>query len=166
MNMLFSLALLVSQNEPQPVIQRPPRHNTVDAVRWAAVALAEYKPERRKFIRFVYVPEWADKEWIGAMNFAVNAAASQVRTIHVADIHAGGWLLAYDLSRLATKEKLVRLVEVWDGLAVDDPYFHVPSVNVDSAPSVGLAILAPHLEEAAAVNLTNPGADKRLDVRR
>lgn len=100
-----------------------------DAVVWAIDALAKYDTKDQPFIRFIWIPPWGDAEWAGVVDFAVNAAASQARTIHLADRHANGWMLAYNLQFLASGPELARLVEVWDELAIRDPYFHVPDVN-------------------------------------
>lgn len=106
-----------------------PVHTEVDAIGWAFEALLRYPPERQPYIRFVYIPPWADAEWVGVMDFAVNAACGQGRVLYRGDRHAGGWVLAYDLARYATGPKLVELARVWDGLAAADPYCHVPEVN-------------------------------------
>ena len=136
--LVFTATAAVSNEQqatkPQPepkAKQATQRLSTeLDAVGWAFEALTKYPEARRPFIRFVWLPPWADPEWIGVMDFAVNAACSQVRSLYRADRHAGGWLLAYDLSLYAHGKELEKLIDLWDSLAVRDPYFHVPEVNV------------------------------------
>ena len=122
--------------QPQPIqpAQQPTapievKHTEADSVGWAFDALLKYPADAQPFIRFVYIPPWADPEWLGVMDFAVNTACNQTRTLHRGDVHAGGWLLAYDLSRFATGKQLESLLETWDSIAVNDPYFHVPAIN-------------------------------------
>ena len=185
------------------VLMQPPVPATIklqpteaDAVAWAFSALASYPDAVRPTIRFVWLPPWATLEWHGALDFAVNASASQARTLHRGMQHAGGYLLAYDLSRLASGKQLARLIELWDGLAIRDPYFHISQVNVEqiscsrcggdgklsvssgrssSCPDCSgtgrvtsqgkqVAILAPHLESALAVNAADPQRSERIDV--
>lgn len=194
MNALL-MALILSQSPPAPAIQIQPTE--ADAVGWALSALATYPDTIRPAIRFVWLPPWATLEWHGATDFAINAATSQARTLHRGTPHAGGYLLAYDLTRLASGKQLARLIELWDGLAIRDPYFHVSQVNVEqiecsrcggdgklsttsrsasstcpdcsgtgkiSRPGKRVAILAPHLESALAVNAADPARSERVDV--
>ena len=139
----------------------PETHTEADAVGWALDALGKYPEERRPFIRFVYIPYWGDQEWIGVMDYAMNAACSQTRTLQFSDKHAGGWLLGYDLSQFASGEQLTYLVQTWDSLGVEDPYFHVSKVNTEGPPTV---VLAPHLASKIATNVTNPENSQRVDV--
>lgn len=201
---LLTLAALLSQPQPtavEPAAQPAPaitlQPTEIDAVGWALGSLATYPADAQPFVRFVWLPPWATFEWHGALDFAVNASASQARTLHRGMQHAGGYLLAYDLTRLASGKQLARLVELWDGLATRDPYFHVSEVNVEqiscsrcggdgklsttsrsasstcpdcsgtgkiSRPGKRVAILAPHLESALAVNAADPQRSERIDV--
>lgn len=145
---------------PQQETKAQPHHTEIDAVGWAFDALLQYPAERRAYVRFVYLPPWADPEWIGVMDYAVNSACGHGRNLHRADRHAGGWLLGYDLSKYATGHKLEQLASVWDGCAVDDPYFHISRVNQDGGP---VPVLAPHLGEALAHHATTNTA-KRIDT--
>lgn len=139
-------------------------HTELDAVGWALDALLKYQG-REPYIRFVYLPPWADAEWIGVMNVAVNLAASHTTIPILADVHAGGWLLAYDLEQLAGGDRniLGRLVETWDELARRDAVFHVPELNLEKSKG-RVALLAPHLQDALARHVTNPERSERLDV--
>ncbi len=138
-------------------------HTEADAVGWAFEALLKYEQEEWPNIRFVYVPAWGDAEWIGATNVAVNLAASHSRTLHPADVHAGGYLLAFNLSRLAPHPKQLKTLRAtWDSLAINDPYFHVPAINQQKGGAV--AILAPHLQQAVAVRAEQTKQTERLDV--
>ena len=138
-----------------------PRHTEADAVVWAFEALTNYSEKQQPYIRFVLLPSWADPEWIGAVDYAVNSAASHSPILRKADLHAGGWLLAYDLSLLAPDPvALAKLIYTWDSLAVNDPYFHIPQENIKG---VRAAFLSPHLEAALAKSV-NGKTDKRVDV--
>lgn len=133
------------QDKPQQVAT--PR----EATGWALADVVTLAADDRPFLRYVWIPPWGNPDWPAAVNFAVNTAASHATTIQFAAPVANGWLLRYDLRRLAPQSKqLARLIEVWDGLAVDDPYFHVPAAN----SKIQAAILAPHLEQPQAVALT------------
>jgi hypothetical protein len=59
-------------------------------------------------------------------SFLVNSAISQSSVIVLPEGVAGGWLILWDLRRLAPKDAdLKRLLIVWDALAKGEPYFHV-----------------------------------------
>ena len=56
---------------------------------------------------------------------------------------ANGWMVRLDLRQLAPKvEQLQRLINVYDGLAVDEPYFHETVEN----SGVQVAVIAKHLK--------------------
>jgi len=193
LNALIIAVALLAQPVAAPAQKIELLHTEADAVGWAFTALQSYPEAERPYVRFVYLPPWADPEWIGALDFAVNAACSHTRILHRADRHAGGWLLAYNLQRLAPGPELGSLVATWDGLAIDESRFHVPSVNVQevvetiAAPVVAktgsrnggltaprspqttrvevkVALLAPHLQEALAKHVTDATQSQRLDV--
>jgi len=136
---------IYGQDKPTPVAT--PR----EATGWALGDVATLRTEDRPFARYVWIPPWGTPEWPAAINFAINTAASHAVTIQLGQPIANGWMLRYDLRRLAPQAKqLARLIETWDGLAIDDPYFHVPAAN----SKIQAAILAPHLEQPEAVALT------------
>ena len=156
-----------------------------DAVGWAFQALQSYPVEDQPFIRFVLIPPWGDPDWIKAVDVAVNLAASQTAVRIRGDLHAGGWLIGYNLRRLAPDPKqLVRLIEVWDGIAIDEAKLHVPKVNLVDVvqqfdATVGgrvvkqsrtvkvqkrTAFLAPHLSAALARHVTDESKSQRVDV--
>lgn len=141
-----------------------PVASTVDAVGWALADIATMAEPDRPFARYVWIPPWGTDRWIAATNFAVNTAASHAQTIQHGAVVANGWLLRYDLRRLAPNSKqLAQLLATWDGLALQDPYFHVPEAN----SKVPAAILAPHLRQQEAVALAglslSTGAVYRAD---
>lgn len=139
-------------------------HTEVDAVGWAFQALTSYSEADRPFMRFVYLPPWADPEWIGLLDYAVNSACSQTPLLIKGDRHAGGWLIGYNLARLAPDPaQLARLVSMWDSLAVREYRLHIPDVNVagDAGQS---AFLAPHLQAALAVHVGDKDKSQRVDV--
>jgi hypothetical protein len=167
--------------QPAPVITLQPTE--IDAVGWALGALAAYPADAQPFVRFVWIPPWGSAEWQGVVDFSVNAAVSHARTLYRGDRHANGWLLAYDLRRLAGGDRLAKLVETWDEIALRDPYFHVTESNVEVIPSTSsnssrsgsssssttkrtrkVAILAPHLSAAIAQNAADPERSERIDV--
>ncbi|MBL9085269.1 MAG: hypothetical protein JNK76_25915 [Planctomycetales bacterium] len=136
-----------------------------DAVVWAMTALLGYPEETRPFVRFVWLPPYADPEWLGVVDFAMNAACSHTRVLVRGDRHAGGWLLGYDLRKFAPGPELAQLVATWDGLAVDESRFHVPQVNTTAeAGAAPAALLAPHLQEALARHTTDAEKNQRVDV--
>lgn len=135
-----------------------------DAVGWALGDLATVPASDRPFTRYVWLPPWADERWMAALNFSVNTAASHSPVIQLATPTANGWLLRYDLQVLAPDVvQLQRLVATWDGLALQDPYFHVHELN----SKIPAAVLAPHLRQQEAVALAglslSTGAIYRAD---
>ena len=192
--MLFMCLVFANMAKGQEPPTKPTlEHTEVDAVVWAFQALLSYPPEDLPFMRFVYFPPWADPEWPGIVDYAVNAACSQTPVLYRGDSHAGGWLRAYNLRKYAPNPKqLARLIEVWDGLASSESKFHVPDFNVafivctrckgggrltynygeddcDTCQGTGkirrrkVAYLAPHLEEALLKHVVDPSKSKRVD---
>ena len=145
--------------EPAPKVELLPTE--ADAVGWAFTALLAYPESEQPYVRFVWLPPYADPAWIGVTNFAVNAACNHTTTLIKADVKAGGWLLAYNLRLLAPDPmQLAGLVLEWDSLAERDSRFHVPAVNLVGAG----AVLAPHLQAALARHATEPEKSERVDV--
>jgi hypothetical protein len=135
-----------------------------DAVGWALGDIATMPESDRPFNRYVWIPPWGNERWIAAVNFSVNTAASHSNVIQLGTPVANGWMLRYDLRRLAPSvTQLNKLLETWDGLAVQDAYFHVPQINTN----LPTAVLAPHLREVEAVALAglslSTGAIYRAD---
>lgn len=135
-----------------------------EAVGWALGDLAGVAEADRPFQRYVWLPPWADERWIAAVNFSVNTAASHASVIRLANPAANGWLMRYDLRVLAPSiSQLQKLVTTWDGLALQDSYFHVTTVN----SGIAAAVLAPHLRQREAVALAglslSTGAIYRAD---
>lgn len=147
----------------RPVVEIQARHNEIDAVGWAFAAFLEYPQDRYPYLRSIYLPWWADAEWIYAVDVGVNLAAGHGRVLVRGDRHAGGHLLVYDLSRLCPDPvKLAKLIATWDEIAIRDPQFHVTELNQQTKQPV--AILAPHLEQALARHATDPAKSQRIDV--
>lgn len=137
---------------------------TSDAVGWALADVATLPDIDRPFARYLWIPPWGRDTWVAGVNFAINSTASHARTIVTPRVLANGWLVAYDLRRLAPDpQRLAKLLATWDGLATDDPYFHVPAVNT----GIRAAVIAPHLDERQAVALAglslSTGAIYRAD---
>jgi hypothetical protein len=100
--------------------------DTTDAVAWAVQDLMLRRASDRPFLRYLWVPPWGDVAWHQVNSLLVNSAASQASTIVLPEGVAGGWLIVWDLRRLAPKEAdLKRLAQVWDALAHGERYFHV-----------------------------------------
>ncbi len=102
-----------------------------DAAAWALQDVLTIKDRHsRLFTRYLWVPPWGDTTWHQTNSFAVNAAASQSSVIRLPESAAGGWLIRWDLRRLAPKEAELRwLLIVWDSLAIGEPFFHIQLVG-------------------------------------
>lgn len=84
-----------------------------------------YDPHCAPFIRYLWVPPWGDISWHQTNSFIINSTASRSPLIVLPDSAANGWLIVWDLRRLASKEhELASLFTVWDSFAINDPYFH------------------------------------------
>lgn len=149
-------------------------HNELNAVTWVYVALLAYEEPVRPYMRFAVLPPYADATWHDPMNVAVNLAAGHAGVLIKADLHADGWLMAWNLLDLAGGDpaKYERLKGVWDELAVRESKFHVPDITVEQV-KVGkdvketkhnIARLAPHLGEALARHATEPEKSQRVDA--
>lgn len=199
----FLLAQTTEQQEPTTVKQDIPLpqaiqpqddievlHTEVDAVGWVFDALGKYPIDQRPYVRFVYIPPWGDKEWIGVSDFMMNASCSHTANLVLGDRWAGGWLLGYNFNLLCP-DPYVRdqVLAVWDGLAVFDSKFHFNQVNlqevvelvdVDQRDRTGKVVkvkqqrtkkisknqvlLSPHLQSALAKHISDPDKSQRLDV--
>jgi hypothetical protein len=118
-------AVTKPQASAEPVTaQRVP--DTTDAVAWAVQDILLRPAHDRPYLRYLWVPPWGDVSWHQVNSFLVNSAISQSSVIVLPEGVAGGWLILWDLRRLAPKESdLKRLTIVWDALAKGEPYFHV-----------------------------------------
>jgi hypothetical protein len=139
------------KEQPTPAVIPTPS----SAVGWALSDLATLSSSDRPFQRYLWIPHFGDKRWQAAISFTVNTAISHSTVIQHPAICANGWLVRWDLRRLAPSvNQLKRLIEVWDGLAVQDPYFHVSATTIGADPKkLPAAILAPHLKQPEAVAL-------------
>lgn len=142
----WGIALVVMLVANTTKAQEPEKVATPsDALGWALSDLATLPPEMRPFVRYVWLPPWAYPSWHGAMSFTVNTAANRSSTLVHPVILANGYLMRWDLRTLVddTDKDLKDLVEVWDSLASDEPYFHIAETNKRTGPNV--AIVAPHI---------------------
>lgn len=135
-----------------------------EAVGWALGDLATVAETDRPFQRYVWIPPWGSDQWVPAIDYAINTAVSHSAVIQLGTPVANGWLLRYDLRRLAPSQQQFTLLQrTWDGLATQDPYFHVPAATT----GVNAAVLAPHLQQAQALALAglsfSTGAIYRAD---
>lgn len=136
----------------------------VEAVGWALGDLAVVPDGDRPFQRYLWIPPWGSDKWVPALDFTVNTAVSHATVIQLGTPVANGWLVRYDLRRLApSQSQFDQLRATWDGLAVQDPYFHVPSTTT----GIAAAVIAPQLRQAEAVALSglslSTGAIYRAD---
>src|SRR6185369_15262989 len=83
-------------------------------------------PHDRPYLRYIALPHWATADWHGINSFLVNSAVSTSSNVVLPDGAAGGWLIVWDLRRLAPKDSdFKRVASVWDSMFVGEPYFHV-----------------------------------------
>ncbi len=123
-----------------------------DATGWALADVAQLPELDRPFARYLWIPSWGNETWVAALNYGVNTAVSHAQTLHLGTTVANGWMVRYDLRRLCPRpEQLAKAIATWDGLALHDPYFHVPDSNI----KLGVAVVAPHLEQAEATLLAD-----------
>lgn len=150
---VLAIAIVVFVLSNIVVGQEPTRLPTpADATGWALADLLQVPEHDRPFSRYIWIPPWGNDRWVAALNFTVNTAASHATTIQSPAVVANGWMLRYDLRRLAPDPvRQAKLIATWDGLAVRDPYFHVPAINT----KLKAAVIAPHLDEAQAVLVAN-----------
>lgn len=144
---LCMLAARVLSAEP------PKREPTPsDWVGWALSDLVQVNELDRPFIRYLAIPPWGDEKWVPAINFALNSAVSHASTIRPVTVIANGWMIRVDLRQLVPKpEQLLRTTQVWDGLALQDPYLHVPDQNTN----LKVAVIAPTIPQDQAALLAN-----------
>lgn len=99
-----------------------------DAVAWAVQDLKvrqQFDPHSIPFLRYLWIPPWGTVEWHQTNSLIINSACSQSSLIVLPESAAGGWLIVWDLRKLAPKaDDLRRLLIVWDALAINEPYFH------------------------------------------
>lgn len=123
-----------------------------DATGWALTDVAQLPELDRPFVRYLWIPPWGNDQWVAALNYGINTAVSHAQTLHLGTPIANGWMVRYDLRRLCPRsEQLAKGISTWDGLAIHDPYFHVPDSNI----KLGAAVVAPHLEQDQATLLAD-----------
>lgn len=150
-----------------------------EAVGWAIAHQATQPAERQPLYRYVWIPEYlalpaephpdgdglpkqskrSELHVAAVLSYAINEVASQSGVIVHPERIANGWMLAVYLPHYASatelspsgngKTQLQTLVDVWDGLAVDDPYFHETSENSGGE----VAVLAQHIDQDRAAVL-------------
>jgi len=101
----------------------------LDAVTLAFTDVSSLPEEDRCFQRYIWNPTdsiTAVKQNAYSVNLAVSKSTVLVKPRSV----AGGQLVRWDLRLLAPrKDDIAKLIELWDGLASKDPYFHVHQIN-------------------------------------
>jgi hypothetical protein len=112
------------------------------AVGWAAEHLAQQPEGTRNRWRYIVADPWAEKDWIAAVTVGLNTAVNREPIPFRPDVLANGWMVAVDFARLCSDEhERATVLAVWDGLAVREPYFHVPQVNT----GLKVPVVASHL---------------------
>jgi hypothetical protein len=152
----------------QATVQKEPEikllHTSVDAVGWTFDAILQYPEEVREDVRFVYLPEYADQEWPGIMDLAINIAVSHSPNLVKGDRFANGYILGYNFHLLCPeKSEREEALKVWDSLASRDSTFHLSNLNLEKKDD-NLAILAPHLASALAIYVKQKDEGERLDT--
>jgi len=157
--LILAVALLAAEPAKPTKLELLPTE--ADAVGWHFEAALKYQEADRPYLLAAWIPPWGDRDWIGLMDFAANSALSHTTTLVRGDQHAGGWLVVYNLRLLCPEpEQLERLRKDINSLAVRDPFFHVPEVNLVGSG----AVLAPHLQAALARHVSDPDKSERIDV--
>ena len=150
-----------------------------DAVGWAIAHQLSIPPENRPYYRYVLLAdymlppdaEYTEQHLAAALSYAINEAASQSGLIIVPQSIANGWMLACYLPNYASATKLSHdgsertqlqaLIDTWDGLAVDDPFFHTPSEQ----SGVTVPAIAEHIDPNRIQALAELNASPSLVVR-
>lgn len=137
---MIALLLLGQIPAPLPGLDAPkasleePRREIVaekvpdirDAVAWAVQDIMLLSPIDRRYTRYLWIPPWGDVTWHQANSWIVNSAISHSSTILLPEGVAGGWMIRWDLRRLAPKDHdLANLLIVWNALGTNEPYFHI-----------------------------------------
>jgi hypothetical protein len=111
-------------------------YDTTNAVAWAIMELETRKAlpvthpmhwsaEDVPYKWFVWIPPHGDVTWIESNSLTVNQNVSQSSVLQLPEITSGGWMLIWDLRRLAPKHQdLKRLLVVRNAMG-DEPHFHV-----------------------------------------
>ena len=157
--MIAALLAAVLSADPPAKEPTPP-----DWVSWALTDLVQTPEADRPFIRYLAIPPWGNERWVPAITFALNSSVSQASSIIHPDVIAQGWMVRIDLRRFSPKKTtLAKTINTWDGLALIDPYLHVPKQNT----RLEVAVLAPTVPQDQGVLLANltlsPGAVYRAD---
>lgn len=135
------------------------------ALDWALVDQITISESDRPWQRYLWIPPWATNDsWNAAASYSLNTAASHASVIVRPRVIANGWMIAVDLRILApTIGQLTKLVEVWDSIAITEPYFHV----FQESDEGGVSVLAPHVSQDHAEMLAelnvSPALVYRLD---
>lgn len=92
----------------------------------------------QQFMRYNWVPPWGDNGWIGAVNYAANAAVSRSQIIIPITQTGNGYLTRFDLRMFADSDREVEALALrYGGLAALDSYFHVTVVDSNNQKVIG-----------------------------
>lgn len=150
-----------------------------DAVGWAIAHQLAVPPDTRPYFRYVLLADymippdsgWDERHLAAALSYAINESASQSGLVVIPQSIANGWILAVYLPNYASATKLSHdgscrtqlqaLVDTWDGLAVDDVFFHTPSEQSGQA----VPAIAEHIDPERIQALAELNASPSLVVR-
>ncbi len=152
-----------------------------DAVGWAVAHQALLDETQRPLYRYVWIPPWmpytqddktyTEKHIAATLSYAINEAASQTGLIIQPEVIANGWMIAVYLPSYASSSKsslandkntqLQQLVNTWDSIAINEPYFHSTKEN----SNVKQAVLAQHLRQDTSLLLYNINLSPALIYR-
>lgn len=112
-----------------------------NAVGWAAEHLA--MQSNREDWRYILADPWVESDWSAAISIALNTAINREAIPYRPQVLANGWMLAVDFSKLVSDEhERARVLKIYDGLALDEPYFHVPR----RVSGISVPVVAAHLD--------------------
>lgn len=120
------------------------------AIGWAAEHLAQ-QHDRANW-RYLVADPWADPDWAAAVTVGLNTAINREPVPYRPLLMANGWMIGVNFGLLVSDPvERAKVLAVWDGMAVDEPYFHVPRVNSGlSVPVVASHLPQEHVEIVVA----------------
>ena len=103
---------------------------------WVLTDLLTIPVNERIFYRYVWIPSWSDIGWNDAVSYAFNATISRSGTIHKPTLIANGWVQRWDMRLLLPDDPIfLKVIQEYDRLALEDPYFHDQG-SLDNSVSV------------------------------
>jgi hypothetical protein len=111
-------------------------YDTTDATAWAVMEIETRKvlpaahpnhwsAEDVPYKWFIWIPPHGDVTWIESNSLTVNQNVSQSGVLQLPEVTSGGWMLIWDLRRLAPKSADLRRLLVVRNAFGNEPHFHV-----------------------------------------